>query len=722
MATPFDINDTFTDPISVAVFQSSAPTAGQPPHVVVVDDEIVTRMRLQKLLEANGYRTSIAHNGRTALALVRNDPSIDMVLIDIQMPAIDGLKVIRLIRQMRSITELPVIGMTSSVDRRQMLNAFQCGANDYVHKPLDNDEVLARLRAQRMVRWAQLALKDSEERYALAARGTNDGIWDWNLVTGELYLSPRWRTMVGRQNTAWQPTGNQWMELIHFEDVKRVQQDLESHLNGETEKFETELRMKVQNNGFRWMLCRAMAIHNGEGEAYRIAGSLTDITEGKVADSLTGLPNKVLFNDRVDRCIERFRRNPRNSFAVIYMDVDDFKLINDHLGHNVGDQFLVEVAQRLQRPLRKSSAIVARLGGDEFAVLVEDVDTEEAAVIVAQRIHDQMSNPVKVGQREVLTRASMGIVYVGTGGNGNLQERELADLTCEKILSQADAAMYVAKKQRAQAYCLFNKEMLVENASQLELAGQLKYAIERDELSVHYQPIIQTEELKTLGFEALLRWNHPEFGNISPNKFIPIAESSGLIADIGLWVLEVACRQAQQWIVRKGRDVNISVNVSVRQLIADSFVDSVQDVLKRTGLPPQQLRLEVTESLLMQNPDDTIELLRKLQQAKISIGIDDFGTGYSSLSYLHQMPIDVLKIDQSFVSQMDSSKKHVAITRSIVALANSLNLQVVAEGVETKRQLNMLRELGVQQAQGFLFSTPCKQSNAENHITRQWVL
>ena len=722
MATPFVTNDTFAHPISVPVFQSNTRTVGQPSHVAVVDDEIVTRMRLQKLLEANGYRISIAHNGRTALELVRKDPSIDMVLIDIQMPSMDGLKAIRLIRQMRSITELPVIGMTSSVDRRQMLNAFQCGANDYVHKPLDNDEVLARLRTQRMVRSAQLALKDSEERYALAARGTNDGIWDWNLVTGELYLSPRWRSMVGKQNTAWQPAGNQWMELIHHEDVKRVQQDLESHLNGETEKFETELRMKVQNSGFRWMLCRAMAIRNDDGEAYRIAGSLTDITEGKVADSLTGLPNKILFNDRVNRCIERFQRNTRNSFAVIYMDVDDFKLINDHLGHNVGDQFLVEVAQRLQRPLRKSSAIVARLGGDEFAVLVEDVETEEAAVIVARRIHDQMSNPVKVGQREVLTRASMGIVYVGSEGGVDQQGHEWADLTCEKILSQADAAMYAAKKQRTQAYCLFKKEMLVESASQLELAGQLKYAIDRDELSVQYQPIIQTENLKTLGFEALLRWNHPELGSVSPNKFIPIAESNGLIVDIGLWVLEVACRQAQRWIARKGRDINISVNVSVRQLITDGFVNSVQDVLKRTGLPPQQLRLEVTESLLMQNPDDTIELLRKLQQAKISIGIDDFGTGYSSLSYLHQMPIDVLKIDQSFVSQMDRSEKHVAIIRSIVALANSLDLQVVAEGVETKRQLNMLRELGVQQAQGFLFSTPCSQSNAEKQITRQWAL
>ena len=683
-------------------------------RILVADDEKVTRMRLQYLLQSDGHEVITANNGREAFELIRSQ-EIDLLLTDVQMPILDGLKTVRMLRQLYDQSELPVVVMTSLDNRKQVLDAFSSGANDYVRKPIDNEILLARLRNQLLIKKTQKALRESEERYSLAAQGTNDGIWDWNLVSNEVYLSPRWREMIGLSPQA-TFVGNAWMDLIHFEDRDRVVAVLESHLCGETDHFETELRMKDSTRGFRWMLCRGLAFCDENGVPCRIAGSLTDITSGKVADALTGLPNRVLFQDRVERSVEQLMRRPDRHFAVIYMDVDNFKLINDHLGHRVGDEFLVAVVQRIEAAIRKSDSFVARLGGDEFAVVVEAIQSVEDAIRIAKRIHTEMTIPFRVGGREILTRASMGIAVACHENSADGDQ----PLTAELLVSQADTAMYRAKKQTTQAYCVFEPQMLDDNAMALEMGHELKLAIERDELSVHYQPIVDVENSETCGFEALMRWDHPVHGRISPNHFIPIAESNGLIVEIGEWILKQACAQVVRWSETQSREIMVSVNVSIRQIAKGEFLPIVKRTLRQTGLPPHLLRLEVTESVLVQNTEETIELLVGLRNLGIKIGIDDFGTGYSSLAYLHKMPVDVLKIDRSFVNCMSDSEKHRAIVRTIITLAESLRLHVVAEGIESPEQLKMLRSMGCQMGQGFLFAEPRDAKSAEKLIGKNW--
>lgn len=676
--------------------------------ILVVDDEIVTRQILKHQLTAAGYRVIEACDGREALAIAFSTP-VDLVLMDVSMPKLNGMQAIRLMRQAFTQAALPVVMMTSCEGRQQIIEAFENGANDYIAKPIDHQITLARIQAQLVLKKAQQALKESEERYALAAQGTNDGLWDWNLVTGQLYFSPRWCEMLGQTDPNWNPQGDQWLELVHHEDRRRVTSDLEAHLLGETKHFETEVRMLSAPNTFRWMLFRGLAVKDADGIACRIAGSLTDITEGKVADALTGLPNRTLFRDRLTRCVEQLSRNPARKFAVLYLDVDNFKLINDSIGHDTGDEFLVAFARRLDAGLRKSDAILARLGGDEFAIVIENIRGSGDAIAVAKRLHERLKAPFPVGGREILTRASIGIVIAADQNE-----------TAEQLLRKADTAMYHAKRQSTLPYCVFSQEMLVEQSTRLLLGSELRYAIRRDELNLVYQPLIDLRTRRTTGFEALLRWNHPVHGAVSPVDFIPIAESNGLIVDIGKWVLEQACLQAARWNHDNDQPVIVSVNVSIRQLASDGFVETVRNTIAASGLDPKLLKLEVTESLLMQNPDETITLLERLRSAGVTIAIDDFGTGYSSLSYLHRMPLDVLKIDRSFVSEMLQSQKHMAIIRTIVALAESLQLQIIAEGIETDNQLLQLQGLGCHLGQGYWFSKPVDAIKASAMLDRNW--
>lgn len=681
-------------------------------RVLLVDDEQVTRLRLRHLLEGLGCEVVEAADGREALTIAQNE-KFELCLLDISMPWLDGFQTLRFLRQMYDAADLPIVMMTSSNDRDHVVKAFNNGASDYIGKPIDAPVAAARIKNQLLIRDAQQALKQSEQRYALATRGTNDGMWDWDLFTGELYLSPRWRSMVGIESPDWQPRGSEWMQLIHEEDRSRATAELESHLCGEIEHFEAEVRIRGHDQNYRWMLCRGVARRDSDGVASRIAGSLTDITEGKVADSLTGLPNRLLFRDRLEKSVEAYKRNPAKVFAVIYLDIDDFKSINDHYGHEAGDEFLVGIARRLEAAVRKQEAVIARLGGDEFAVLIECQRGRLDAEATAKRLHERVYKPMMIGDREVLTRGSMGIAVIRKSVDGE-------PLTSDTLLAQADAAMYHAKKQTDLAYSFFREEMLAENAVRIELGNDLRHAIARKQLTLHFQPLVSIADRTTLGFEALVRWNHPTRGSVPPSVFIPIAETNGIIVDIGRWVLNEACQQAAKWRTEHGCDTLVSVNVSVRQLALNDFADTVAAALVDSGLPASLLKLEVTESLLMQDPETTIALLTCLRQQGIEIGIDDFGTGYSSLAYLHQMPLDVLKIDRSFVCKLDESDKHASIVRSIIGLARSLDLRVVAEGVETAEQLHWLTNLGADVAQGYLFSPPVPADEAEALITKSW--
>lgn len=560
------------------------------------------------------------------------------------------------------------------------------------------------LQAQHQLTVTLEAIQKSEERYSLAAQGTNDVIWDWNLEVNEIYFSPEWRATLGDEEEATkQPDA--WFERIHPEDLYWVKREITAHLNGLSVRFESEYRLLNQEGQYRWMLNRGQAIRDALGQPVRIVGVQTDVTELKRAeeklvhdalyDPLTGLPNRISLMDRLRRTGELTGKEQSYIFAVLFIDLDRFKMINDSLGHTIGDLLLREIAHRLSVCLRPDDTI-ARLGGDEFVILLEDVKTRDNAISVAERILHELSAPFNLEGREIFTTASIGITFSST----KLSHPE-------DLLRDADLAMYRAKTQGRGRYEIFHPRMYTSAVALLEMETDLRRAVERQELQLHYQPIVSLRTNRLVGFEALIRWQHPQQGLIPPAKFVPIAEETGLIAPIGNWILQEACTQMRQWQKQfpEWRALTINVNLSSKQF-TPHLVEQVRQILQETGLDAQHLKLEITESALMGNADAAITTLTQLKQLGIQLAIDDFGTGYSSLSYLHRFPIDTLKVDRSFINKVDVDGEQLAIVRTIITLAWNLGMEVVAEGVETPKQLAQLRSLRCEYAQGYLFSKP----------------
>jgi diguanylate cyclase (GGDEF)-like protein/PAS domain S-box-containing protein len=572
------------------------------------------------------------------------------------------------------------------------------------------NEMLSHIESrERALKDALRSLQESEERYAIAARGANDGLWDWNLATGEIYFSPRWNHMLGYSESERWSGPEEWFIHIHAEDRERVQAEIASHRDGKTSEFVSEYRMRHKSGGYIWMLSRGIAVRDPSGRAFRMAGSQTDITEGKVVDPLTNLPNRLYFIDRLESAIETAGQQD-TLFAVLFVDLDQFKLVNDSLGHAAGDELLIDVAGRLRASSRSSSrlgggaqSVVARIGGDEFAILLSHLQCENDASIVAMRILERLSAPFYFEGRRMLVSASIGIALSSTGD------------TPEELLNNADTAMYQAKTNGKARFEFFNEGLRELVATRFEIETSLRKAIDAQQLVVHYQPIVSLVENRICGFEALVRWNHPERGLIPPGEFIPVAEGSDLIVLLGRWVLIESCRQMAEWQKRFASipPLAISVNVSARQLTDSRLVEDVRFALAESGLNPESLALEVTESSIMGNAEQTLATLNHLKAMNVRLEIDDFGTGYSSLSYLQRLPFDSLKIDRSFVRGLNDGNGSLDIVRAILELAHSLRLKVIAEGVETEEQLSSLRRLGSDCVQGFLFSKPIDANAAE---------
>ncbi len=553
---------------------------------------------------------------------------------------------------------------------------------------------------------AEQALKESEERYALAALGANDGLWDWDLRRGGVYFSPRWKAMLGFQEEDIGTRPEDWFGLVHRDDLASLKAHIEAHLEGRTPHFECEYRMRHKSGGYRWMLARGLAVRDGDRRAHRIAGSQTDISDRKrveqqllhdaLHDALTGLANRSLFLDRLENAVKRARRRTESAFGVLFLDLDRFKVVNDSLGHLVGDQLLIAIARRLEGCLRLGDT-VARLGGDEFAILLEDLDDLTYVHRVADRTQRELEMPYILNGQEVYTSASIGIALSDTG-----YER------AEDLLRDADTAMYRAKALGKGRRVVFDPTMHARAMGQLRLETDLRRAEERGELLLHYQPIVALARGEISGFEALLRWQHPERGLLYPEDFLSLAQETGLIVGIGRWVLATACRQLKAWQDRfpAPSPLTLSVNLDSKQLAQGDLVQEVEDTLKDTGLDPRTLRLEITEGAIMENPEFTTSILEQLRLRGVQIQIDDFGTGYSSLSHLHRFPIDALKIDRSFVSRMNLDEVNAEIVGTIVTLAHKLRMEVMAEGVETDQQLARLKEMGCEFGQGYLFSEP----------------
>jgi diguanylate cyclase (GGDEF)-like protein len=426
-------------------------------------------------------------------------------------------------------------------------------------------------------------------------------------------------------------------------------------------------------------------------------------------DTLTNLPNRALLAENLKFVIERAKQHEDYQFAVLFLDLDRFKNVNDSLGHSIGDQLLITMARRLESCIREVD-MVARLGGDEFAILLDGIPSQAEATNMAQRIQEKLLSPFNLSGHEVFTSTSIGIAVSSTGYDHP-----------ENMLRDADTAMYRAKAQGKACYEVFDKGMHTHAVYVLQMENDLRRAIDREELRVYYQPIVSLENGQLAGFEALIRWQHPERGFINPADFIPLAEDTGLIVPLGLWILKRACQQLCQWQWKTpaNRSLFMSVNLSGKQVAQPDLVENIRDILDETHVEAKHLKLEITESAVMENAEMAARLLKRLKALGVQLSIDDFGTGYSSLSYLHRFPVNTLKIDRSFVGRIGEAAENIEIVRTVISLAENMGMEVVAEGVETLSQLNQLRKLKCQYGQGYLFSRPVDAESVSSWISKK---
>lgn len=559
---------------------------------------------------------------------------------------------------------------------------------------------------------AEAALLASEERYALVTRAANDGLWDWDLDRGRVFYSERWRALLGLRPSDALDTPELWLQRVHPEDVDALRQRIERYVGDGEGRFEHEHRLRHAKGHYLWVLCRGLGVRDAQGRVLRFAGSISDVSARRRAedrlvhdalhDVLTDLPNRLLFIERLRGTIAKARRRPDHEYAVVFMDLDRFKTVNDSLGHPIGDQLLQAVAQRLASLLRDADVLsrqgdneLARFGGDEFTILLEDVGGPENMIRVARRLLDGLQRPFTLCGRDVFTNASMGIVL----GAPHYEDPG-------QLLRDADIAMYRAKALGGATAVIFDVAMHAQAVARMELETELQRAVPRDEMRAWYQPIVDLPSGQLAGFEALLRWQHPSRGLLGAGTFIPLCEETGLIVELGDWVLRQACTDIKELQRSHGRPLYVSVNVSGRQLAQTRFADDVLGVLAGAALAPSSLKLEVTERAVMDDILSVRDTLEHINAAGVALHMDDFGTGYSALSYLHRYPFHTLKIDRSFLADSEHNPRGREVIRAIVELSHNLGLTVTAEGVETKGQAHWLGVLGCDHAQGYLFARP----------------
>ena len=681
--------------------------------VLVVDDTPDRLELMSLLLRKAGYQVLVARDGREAFEIARDKHPL-LVISDVMMPRVSGIELCRLIRTDADLNATRILLVSAMrIDDASAVEGLQAGADDYLEAPYDPMRLVAMVaRLTERARF-EAALRESEERYALATRGANDGLWDWNLKNNEIYFSTRWCEMLGCEEGEITSRPKEWFDRVHPDDIEDLKAEVEAHVEGLSPHFKIEHRMLHKDETYRWMLSRGMVIRDGEGRATRMAGSQTDITERKrveeqllhdaLHDSLTNLPNRALFMDRLRQAVERKKRQHESSFAVLFIDLDRFKTVNDSLGHIVGDQLLIEAGHRLEDCVRAGDT-AARIGGDEFTVLLEGVKDLTVVLRTAGRIQKQLTRPFNLDGHAVFTSASIGIALSAPGYDQP-----------EEILRDANTAMHRAKALGRARHQVFDGAMHSQAVSLLQLETDLQRTFEREEYRIHYQPIVSLETSRVAGFEALVRWQHPERGLIYPKEFIAVAEETGMINRIDRWVIGEACRQTRQWQERfpARAPLTVSVNLSAKSFMQPDLVEYVREVLRETRLGASCLKLEITESVLMSDADAVNSWLSELRALGVGLQLDDFGTGYSSLSYLHRFPVNTLKIDRSFIGRMGRGGENQEIARAIVTLAHSLKMDVIAEGVEEEHQLIQLKELGCEYGQGYLFSKPVNAASAQ---------
>jgi diguanylate cyclase (GGDEF)-like protein/PAS domain S-box-containing protein len=550
------------------------------------------------------------------------------------------------------------------------------------------------------------AMRESEERYALALRGANDGIWDWNLQANRIYFSTRWKHMLRYAEMSMGDAPEEWFSRIHPNDLEKFKEALQAHIDGKTGFFQHEHRICSGEGEYLWVLCRGIGVRDSEGRVVRLAGSMTDITERRnieeqlrhsaFYDSLTGLANRSLFYDRLNRCFLHLRRYPKSLFAVLFIDLDRFKLVNDMYGHAIGDKVLQRVADHLRKCLREGDT-VARLGGDEFTILLDDLKESNEALRVAERLLRELSVPVNIEDNEIVTGASIGIALSSSGYENS-----------EEMVRDADAALFRAKESGRGRFILLDQRTQESASLIFQLEQGLQTALSNNELRLDYQPIFSVEKSELCGLEALVRWQHPRLGLLPPRSFLPVAESSGLIVPLGEWILRTACGQIARWRrdFPKYWHVYISVNLSPKQACSPGLYPLVETVLSENDLSPDALHLEISESTLLNFREQLQPTIGRLRKLGVRVLLDDFGAGQTAISTFLECPIDYLKMDRSIVSNLDNQPDNRPLIRALLSLAHILKIGVIAKGAETEAQVKALRELQCDFVQGFFVSRP----------------
>jgi len=676
-------------------------------RILVVEDETIVALDLKNSLKMLGYDVvGTACSGEEAIAKA-DQTRPDLVLMDIILKGkMDGVQAADSIR---ATLNIPVIFLTACADERTLQRAKVTEAFGYLLKPFEERELHGHIEIALYKHHMERALRESEERYSLATLGANDGLWDWNLESKEIYYSPRWKSMLGYEEAQIGRSPDDWFKRMHPADRAGVEKKLAQHISGLSSHFESEYRILDASGTYRWMLCRGLALRTGSGKAHRMAGSQTDITDRKVYNPLTGMPNRILLMDRLERSLKRILRQQTCSFAVIALDVDGLKMINDSLGYVLADQLLVQVARRIQGCL-SSQDTVAHCGNDDFVLLLEDIKDARNATIAAARVLREMEQPFQLDGQTVYVTATAGIT-LGTKDCARPEE----------LLRDASTALHRAKAAGKGRCEIFDRDMRAAAVARLKLESDFRKAFDRHEFRVHYQPIICLRTGRLTGFEALVRWQRPS-EMVFPGDFIALAESADLIVPLENFVLRTSCAQVAKWQSAQSPDdlLTLSVNLSAKHYSHPDLVKELKDILHSTGLAPGNLCLEITESVLMENTETIAETLSGIQDLNVQVHMDDFGTGYSSLSYLHRFPIDTLKIDRSFVGNLGMSEETWKIVQAILHLAQNLGMDVIAEGIENLMQMRMLQSLGCQYGQGYYFSKPLDPREITSLLARQF--
>jgi diguanylate cyclase (GGDEF)-like protein/PAS domain S-box-containing protein len=694
-------------------------------NLLVIEDERIVARDLKLALESLGYCVpAIADSGEMAIEKAE-ELRPDLILMDIRLAGeIDGITAAqRILEQF----DIPVIYLTAHSDEATLARAKFTRPLGYIVKPFAEQELRPIIEMALYKHKMELKLKENAQWLATVLNSIGDGVITTDTLGRVTLLNP-----VAEKLTGWccgEAIGQDSTEIfkiIHELSRKTVPSPIkEAIATGQVVTLPKQTLL-VRKDGIEVPIEDSVApisrhqgtavIQNGPGNITGAVVIFRDLTQQRLDasklhrrafyDDLTSLPNRAWFRERVTDAIARVKRQPEYLFAILLLDLDRFKVVNDSLGHLVGDQLLSSVASRLLNASRTTDT-VARFGGDEFAILLENLNSEQEAFRIAQRIHQDLSIPFNLGGQEIFTNASVGIVLSSIGYEH-----------LEELIRDADIAMYRAKASGRGCYQIFDTTMRDQVVANSYLENELRRTIERQGLTVHYQPIINLLTQKIKGFEALVRWHHPKRGMIPASDFIPLAEESGLCVLIDRWVLREACCQLKKWQEQYVgmSSLSVSVNLSAKQFLQPNLVEYVAHVLAETGLDPNCLILEITESTLIEKPQVAIDTLKKLKFLGIGLSLDDFGTGYSSLSYIQRFPVDSIKIDRSFVSNIDADNHSLEIVRVIALLGLTLGLDVVAEGIEKPIQLELLQQLQCENGQGYLFAKPLSATEAESWI------